>query len=121
MNKHINKLQERLFDIFLYVSYFLIIISSLGLSESAPKYLKSLDYYVRIYICLFLIWRFNPLRSNYEFTDLDRKIAFSAGLFILTTTALNQYLDDFKRKTKNIIDQKIIHKDVNQNNNSNNS
>jgi len=116
MNKHINKLQERLFTIFIYISYFLIVISSLGLSETAPKYLKYLDYYVRIYICLFLIWRFNPLRSNYEFTDLDRKIAFSAGLFILTTTALNNYLDDFEQKTKNIIEKRIINKDPNQNN-----
>jgi hypothetical protein len=104
--KQLNNLQEQLFNIFIYVSYFLIIVSSLGLSESAPKYLQNLDYYVRIYICLFLIWRFNPLRSYYEFTDLDRKIAFSAGLFILTTTALNQYLDVFKQKTTTFIEKK---------------
>lgn len=108
MNKHINKIQERLFDIIIYTSYFLIILSSFGLSETAPKYLQSLDYYLRFYICLFLIWRFNPLRTSYEFTDLDRKIAFSAGLFILTTTALNKYLEYFKRKTKNLIDRKVI-------------
>jgi hypothetical protein len=96
----LHKYQERIFDLIIYTSYFLIIISSLGLSESAPKYLSSLDYYIRVYICLFLIWRFNPLRMNYEFTDLDRKIAFSAGVFILTTTALNQYLEDFKYKIK---------------------
>jgi len=97
MNKRqLHKWQENLFNIIIYVTYFLVIISSLGLSESAPKYLQSLDYYVRIYICLFLMWRFNPLRTHYEFTDLDRKIAFSAGAFILTTTALNQYLDYFK-------------------------
>ena len=33
-----------------------------------------------------------------QFTDLDRKIAFSAGLFILTTTTLNEYLLDFEKK-----------------------
>jgi hypothetical protein len=69
----------------------------------APKYLDIMDYYIRIYICLFLIWRFNPLRENYEFTKLDRKIAFSAGLFILTTTALNQYLEQLKELLKNLI------------------
>jgi hypothetical protein len=106
-NSKLHKWQERLFDIFIYVSYFLIIISSLGLSNSAPKYLQSLDYYIRVYICLFLMWRFNPLRTHYEFTDLDRKIAFSAGVFILTTTALNQYLDDFKNKIQNIIKSSI--------------
>jgi hypothetical protein len=49
------------------------------------------------------MWRFNPLRTHYEFTDLDRKIAFSAGAFILTTTALNQYLEDFKSFIKKLI------------------
>jgi len=107
MSKQLHNWQERLFDIFIYLSYFLIILSALGLSESAPKYLKSLDYYVRVYICLFLIWRFNPLRSHYEFTNLDRKIAFSAGVFILTTTALNQYLDDFKDKIASTIKKNI--------------
>lgn len=103
MRKQLHKWQERFFNIFIYLSYILIILSSLGFSQSVPKYLLSLDYYVRIYICLFLIWRFNPLRSNYEFTNLDRKIAFSAGLFILTTTALNQYLEFFKNKITSLV------------------
>ena len=97
----LHRLQEILFNIFIVVTYFLIIISSFGISDSAQKYLKLLDYYVRIYVCLFLIWRFNPFRSYYEFTNLDRKIAFSAGLLILTTTALNEYLNDIK----NVISQ----------------
>jgi hypothetical protein len=99
----LHKYQEQLFNLIIYASYFLIIVSALGLSESAPKYLANLDYYVRIYICLFLMWRFNPLRTHYEFTDLDRKIAFSAGVFILTTTALNQYLDSIKEYMKKLI------------------
>lgn len=101
--KLLNDWQNRLFNLFIFISYVLIIFSALGLSQSAPKYLETLDYYVRIYICLFLIWRFNPLRSYYEFTDLDRKIAFSAGVFILTTTALNQYLLSFKDQIKNLV------------------
>lgn len=96
----LHRIQEILFNIFIVVTYFLIIISSFGISDSAQKYLKLLDYYVRIYVCLFLIWRFNPFRSYYEFTNLDRKIAFSAGLLILTTTALNEYLNDIKNIVK---------------------
>ncbi len=103
MGKQLHKWQERFFDFFILISYFLIIISAFGLSRSAPKYLDVLDYYVRIYICLFLIWRFNPLRTYYEFTELDRKIAFSAGVFILTTTALNEYLNYIKEKAKDLV------------------
>jgi hypothetical protein len=104
MNKQqLHNWQERFFNIFIYVSYTLLILSAFGLYETTPKFLQSLDYYVRIYVCLFLIWRFNPLRSHYEFTDLDRKIAFTAGLFILTTTALNQYVEQIKDIIKNIL------------------
>lgn len=97
----LHNFQDRSFDLILYISYFLLFISYIGISVSAPKYLDSLDYYIRVYVCLFLIWRFNPLRSHYEFTDLDRKIAFSAGVFLLTTTALNEYIVKFKGLIKN--------------------
>jgi hypothetical protein len=100
VKSQIHRLQEILFNIFIVTTYSLIILSFLGLSQSAEEYLQSLDYYVRIYICLFLIWRFNPFRSSYEFTDLDRKIAFSGGLLILTTSALNTYLSDIKNIIK---------------------
>jgi hypothetical protein len=91
-SSQLHKFQEYFFDIFVSITYFLILISSLGLSNSAPKYLANIDYYIRIYICLFLLWRFNPFRRIKTFTELDRKIVFSAGLFIITTTALNKYL-----------------------------
>ena len=95
--------QEKFFDIIMYISYILIVISFFGLSSTAPIYLESLDYYIRIYICLFLMWRFNPLNQVDKFTQLDKKIAFSAGAFILTTTALNQYLVNIKDKAKDIL------------------
>ena len=102
--KHkLNQFQEYFFNWFITISYILMVVSFFGLSDSAPKFLETLDYYVRIYICLFLMWRFNPLRSHYEFNDLDAKIAFSAGAFILTTTALNQYLTQIKEFVKKYI------------------
>ena len=99
----LHEAQSRFFNLFIYISYALLFISALGISQTAPKYLDSMEYYVRIYICLFLMWRFNPLREKVEFTELDRKIAFSAGLFILTTTALNQYLEQVKEIVKNLL------------------
>jgi hypothetical protein len=105
LKKEINDLQEFFFNIFIIISYILILISFLGLSDDANKYLDNIDYYVRIYICLFLIWRFNPFRKIDEFTNLDRKIAFSAGLFILTTSALKNYLDDIKNKIHEIFNK----------------
>lgn len=98
----IYNVQNKFFDIFIIISYILIFITALGLSQNAPKLITILDYYIRIYICLFLIWRFNPF-VKIKFTELDRKIGFSAGLFILTTTAMNKYLINFTNKVKSFI------------------
>jgi hypothetical protein len=91
-----NKLQEHIFDftfIIIYVLYFLV---ALGLSATAPKYLAFLDYYVKIYVSLFLIWSFNPFNKRRKFTSLDRKIALNAGIFVLfATTSLNQIVIDY--------------------------
>ena len=93
-----TKFQERIFDIAIYISYALIVLSYLGLSKYNPIFLNDLNNYMRIYICLFLLWRFNPFRHLEKFTNLDRKIAFTAGFFILTTTVLNNYLTAFTNK-----------------------
>ena len=99
----IHLFQERFFNLFIIISYTLTFVAILGLSTYAPELLKNIDYYVRIYICLYLIFRFNPLRKRVEFTDLDRKITFSAGLFIFTTTIMNSILKDYIGQIKNLI------------------
>lgn len=105
MSNIIHKYQEYLFNGFIIISYLSIFLTAFGFPKFASTFLPTLEYYVRIYICLFLIWRFNPLRKHIEFTNLDRKISFSAGLIILTTSALNKYLEIIKSKTKQFIDK----------------
>jgi hypothetical protein len=95
--------QAKIYDKIIYFTYFLMIVSALGMSEYAPNYLSHLNNLVKIYVCLFLIWRFNPLRKQVKFHDLDRRIAFSAGIFILTTTVLNEYLIQFKNAIKKMM------------------
>jgi multisubunit Na+/H+ antiporter MnhB subunit len=85
--------QEKIFDFVVYLFYFLLIISSVGLFYIDPSYLDTLKYYINTYICLFLLWRFNPLKKHFKFTNLDRKIAFSAGGIILTTTIIYEYFN----------------------------
>jgi hypothetical protein len=87
-----NKVQEHIFDFTFIIIYFLYFLIALGISATAPKYLSFLDYYVKIYVSLFLILRFNPFR-HVKFTNLDKKIAYNAGLFVLfSTTSINQIL-----------------------------
>ena len=98
--------QNDAFTVFIILTYSVYILSAIGISKTAPAYLDDFDYYVKIYISLFLLWRFNMFRKI-EFNELDRKIAFSSGLLILTTTILNQYLVNTTEKIKNTIIDKF--------------
>lgn len=87
-SKDVHTFQEQLFDLVSFLTFFLYFIIVLGVSVNAPEYLNKLQYYVKLYIGLFLVWRFNPFR-RVKFTRLDAKIAFNAGIFLLATTAFD--------------------------------
>lgn len=85
--KIIHQLQMKAFDAVSIITVVLYIAIVFGLWSTAPEYLGDLQYYVKIYVALFLIYRFNPFR-HVKFTSLDRRIAFSAGVFLLGTSLL---------------------------------
>lgn len=101
-NNNIHKFQNNAFDIIVYITWILYIAIALGLSANAPQYLDTLQSFVKLYVSLFLIIRFNPFR-RVKFTQLDAKIAFSAGIFLLATTALNGILQNYLYKLKDYI------------------
>jgi hypothetical protein len=55
-----------------------------------------------MYVSLFLIVRFNPF-TRVSFNELDAKIAFSAGVFLITTTAINGLLEMYLDKLKGLL------------------
>jgi hypothetical protein len=90
-----NKWHRKIYYFLSYFTIFLYIITFIGLSFNAPKYLLFLQEIMKIYISIILILRFNPYykidfnKNTYEF---DRKIAFSSGLFLLLTTGVTTYI-----------------------------
>ena len=83
--------QLKIFNLTIITSYILYLCILFGIVNSAPKYLELLKTGVSIYVCFFLIIRFNPFRKISKFTELDQKIAFNAGLFILMTTGITSF------------------------------
>lgn len=104
-NRDIHIFQNRMYDIIVYITWFLYFAIALGLSVNAPEYLNTLESFMKIYVSLFLIYRFNPFR-RVKFTGLDAKIAFSAGVFLLGTTAIHEiiknYISTFKEMLNSI-------------------
>jgi hypothetical protein len=102
----IHKIQEQLFDFASIITYMLYFGMIFGFSLNAPHYLKFLNYYITIYISIFLILRFNPFR-HVEFTSLDKKIVFTAGVFLFMTTIINTILINYLELFKAYFSKKI--------------
>lgn len=95
-------IQKHGFSIIIYLTWFLYFAILLGLSANAPQYLDDLQYYVKMYVSLFLIVRFNPF-TRARFNELDAQIAFSAGVFLITTTAINGLIQMYLEKLKGVL------------------
>ena len=82
--------EDTFFNFIILFSYFTLFSSYFGLSLIAPHYLNIFETYMKLYICVSLLIRFNPVRKK-TLNTLDRKIGFSAGILLLSTTILNSY------------------------------
>lgn len=105
-----NKFIKELFLYALYVSYVLYFIVLIGVGGLAPQYLNYIRDFLKYYIGLLLVILYNPLTyKESKFEEFDRKLVFSAGLFILLSTTLvigiEQYIIS---KTQYIIDKNIV-------------
>lgn len=70
-----------------YISYMVFILAFTGVVSIAPTYLDTLNTILKYYVCGFLLIRFNPLvEIKSRDAEFDRKVAFSAGVFLLLTT-----------------------------------
>lgn len=97
LSKDIHIFQHKLVDIIQIITIFLYILIALGLSALAPEYLIDLQKILKIYISCFLIYRFNTFRKI-EFTDLDRKIAFNAGVLLISSDLINYIAKNYSQQ-----------------------
>jgi hypothetical protein len=66
------------------------ILFIIGFFTNKPSIFLSINFIVKICISLFLIYRFNSYRKNkLQFTELDRKVCYSAGIYILFVSFLD--------------------------------
>ena len=99
-NKTIYNLEIAFIKIFSFITKISIFLFMVGFFQEKPISILKINYLIKIAIAFFLIYRFNPYRTGkIMFTDLDRKVAYSAGVYILTLSfidILNQYVNMFR-------------------------
>ena len=81
----------------------------MDLYNRAPQYILYIDIALKLFVSLFLIFRFNPL-VKIRVNDFDKQIIFSAGFFLLlsttiTTFILNKIQYKIKQKVKKTINK----------------
>lgn len=103
-----SKFHEQVYTYAMYISYILYVVVLLGLSYTAPQYLDLLRDFIKIYISLILIIKFNPLvQKNKIMTEFDKQIVFSSGVFLLLTTSITSLVE---RYLLDIIDKTPLNK-----------
>lgn len=95
----LDKLQDKTLDIIFFITYVLYIGIAFGVYFISPLYISYIHNFIKLYVCLFLIYRFNPF-INTKCNNLDKKIAFTAGFFLLSTTIFDTIFSSFINKTK---------------------
>jgi hypothetical protein len=97
-------------DIYYFQSMFLkgmgiatkivVFLFIVGFFQEKPQEYLKLAFFVKILLGFFLIYRFNKFRQNkIQFTELDRKACYSAGVFILVVSfvdILNNYVEKIR-------------------------
>jgi ABC-type multidrug transport system fused ATPase/permease subunit len=110
-NKNFYNFETNFLHYFGWVSKITVVLFLIGFFQQKPTLFISFNFIVKIGLALFLIYRFNNYRK-YEitFTDLDRKVCYSAGLYILFISfadLINSYMDQVKKiispYTENIV------------------
>ena len=108
--KTVIKNQEQLYSWAVYAYYTFTTLAVLGISVTAPKYADIIDFYLSVYICLFLMYRFNPLRTNIKCTNFDKRIIFSSSILILLSSVLKStiYNQLFSNITREITIEPLV-------------
>tara|TARA_B100001093_G_scaffold303783_1_gene289701 strand:- start:505 stop:819 length:315 start_codon:yes stop_codon:yes gene_type:complete len=83
-----KKIYENVFVTVTNLTFVLYIFALLGVTSYAPKYLDMFKTFLKYYVSIILIFLFNPFNKKRGFGEFERKVAYSAGIFLLLSNAL---------------------------------
>jgi hypothetical protein len=111
-NKKFYNFELSFLNYFTFITKLTVILFLIGIFQNKPYILIQFNFVVKIILAIFLIYRFNNYRKHkIEFTELDRKVCYSAGIYIILISFLdiiNYYTETIRNNfilpfTKNII------------------
>jgi hypothetical protein len=74
--------------VLLYIAY---IVTFFGILYIEPQYVVYLSYAIRLFVCLFLIYKFHPFREH-RLDQFDGTIIFASAFLLLTNMGMSEYV-----------------------------
>ena len=97
------KLYENIFFVGILLTYIFIVSIIFGFGgNKIGDYLSILNFFMKIYICLLIIYRFNPFVKS-TFTDFDKRLVFSSSIFLLSTVTIEEFFKYFDKANNFIL------------------
>jgi len=94
-NKNIYNFELYFLKYLSIITKVVVVLFFVGFFTNKPLFILEINIVVKFILGLFLIYRFNSYRKHkITFTELDRKICYSAGIYIVITS-LGEYLITF--------------------------
>lgn len=99
------KWYENIFFFGLVSTYLLITAIILGFGKDRSSYyLSTLNYFMKIYVCVLILLRFNPFVST-RFSEFDRRLVFTSALFLLSTITIEEIMVYYEQANSIILNQ----------------
>jgi len=100
-NKDIYKFEYNFLVVFSFITKLTLFLFIFGFISNKPLWLMQFNSVVKVFLALFLVYRFNRYRKyKIEFTELDRKVCYSAGIYILLISFID-YVTFFTNEIRN--------------------
>lgn len=82
---------KKIFLMFNYLTYILYFVVYFNVWQAAPDYLNNINFFLKIYVSLVLIYFFHPFQKI-KFDIFHRQLIFSGALFILSSVSLSAFI-----------------------------
>jgi len=99
-NKEFYNFEVKFLDFISIITKVSFVLFIIGFFQSKNDYIIQFNFIVKIILALFLVYRFNNYRKHkIEFTELDRKVCYSSGIYIILISffdLINNYIDTIR-------------------------
>lgn len=83
--KLLENLSLNAIEILFVFSYVILGSFMIGLTLFSPKTYDTVQLVLQLLISLFIVYKFNPFTRRTSITDMERRVIFSCGIYLLLT------------------------------------